>query len=145
MHNRIEIGEQFRDRARNLAADLHGGHRLQRSGSRYRIADGAPLDFRSNVFFGCGAALPQEISSYTTNEDDANRRHNNLFSAKPQFHVFLFISFYLSGDQSLYLPAPGILHPQPLGLGGDERRNISTTASPDLIESPRYDRLCSGS
>src|SRR5262245_47813426 len=47
--------------------------------------------------------------------------------------------------RQFYLPAPGILHPQPLGLGGDERRNISTTASPDLIESPRYDRLCSGS
>src|SRR5262245_53634281 len=49
----------------------------------------------------------------------------------------------IAGD--LYLPAPGILHPQPLGLGGDERRNISTTASPNLIESPQYDRLCSGS
>src|SRR5262249_3610127 len=46
---------------------------------------------------------------------------------------------------SLYLPAPGILLPQPLGLGGDERRNISTTASPNMIESLQYDRLCSGS
>jgi len=28
----------------------------------------------------------------------------------------------MSVDQAFYLPAPGILHPQPLGLGGDERR-----------------------
>jgi hypothetical protein len=32
-----------------------------------------------------------------------------------------------------YLSAPGILHPQPIGLGGDERRSLATL---DML--PKY-------
>jgi hypothetical protein len=34
-------------------------------------------------------------------------------------------NFARKRGESLYLPAPGILHPQPQGLGGDERRSSS--------------------
>src|SRR5262249_13962921 len=74
-------------------------HRLQRSGGRYRVADVPSLDLRGYIFFGRGAASPQIIPSRSANEDNANRRHDKLLLAKPQFHFYISLRcsyFYFS-------------------------------------------------
>jgi len=60
---RIEIGEQFRDVSRDLAAHLHVHDRIERTGCGYRLCNRAARDGGDLIIFRAAApALPHQGS-----------------------------------------------------------------------------------
>ena len=71
LHRRIEIREQFLDVARDLAADLHVDHRIERAGGRNRLRDCAPRHGGCLIF---GRATPAAAAEGEKRKHGEQRR-----------------------------------------------------------------------